>query len=276
MEFDLDPYFVEVATAFGPRVTGLRLGGLDNVLAALSPTVVVGPDANPYRFHGGHRVWASPEIPEITYSPDDFECAVNADARTVVVSARPDRAGIVKELTVSAQGVSLLVVNRLLFTRDLGRRMAAWAITQFPYGGTAIMPVTGEPTGPEPNRSVVLWPYTSLADPRLTLTDSAVLVEASGEIPVKVGTGPSPGKLGYLRDGLLFSKTVEPAGGGNAPDRGAVGQVFVGDGFCELESVGRLRRATEGAIASVSEVWTLVECADLDTALELVVGATGE
>lgn len=275
MEYQLGPYHVEVATDFGPRLTGLRHGVGDNLLATLPADLTVGPSDRPFRFRGGHRVWAAPEDPEITYAPDDGECAVTWEDGSLTVAARPDRAGIVKEMTVSLVGEGLSVANRLLFTRDLDRRLAPWSITQFPYGGLAIVPIIGAATAPLPNRQLVLWPYTSPADPRLSFRDSGVVIEASGDTAIKVGTGPSPGKLGYWRSGTLFVKEIDDAGRNDIPDMGAVGQVYVGSGFCELESVGGLSPAREGGVVTIGEVWRVLDCPDLDTAAELVFASDG-
>jgi hypothetical protein len=269
VQFRLGRYVLDVATDFGPRVTGLHLGDGPNVLAVLSPDVVVGDAGDPYRFMGGHRVWASPEIPEITYAPDQHECSVSGDGDLVVMAAPPDRAGIVKEISITVLGDTLEVVSRVLFTKELGRRMAAWSITQVPQGGRAIMPLVAHDTTPLPNRSLVLWPYTSLADERLGFSDEAVTVEGSGDDPVKLGIGPSPGDLGYWRDGQLFLKTLTSPGGSESVDMGAIAQVYVGNGFCELEAVGRPKSATKGAVASVSEVWAVRECPEPEMALEL-------
>lgn len=272
MELTLGRFDLEAAVDFGPRITGLSVHGGENVLATLSPDVVVGDPDDPYRFMGGHRVWASPEIPAVTYAPDGHECSVSSEGEGLTIRAGEDRAGIVKEISVIGRGERLEVVNRLQVTRPLGAMFAAWAITQFPQGGTAIIPMAGDETAPLPNRRLVLWPYTSLADPRVTVRSDAILMDASGNDQVKLGTGPSPGQLGYWRDGWLFMKTVEGANDREVPDMGANGQVYVGNGFCELESVGGAVAATAGAVATVSEVWSLQECPDLESAVAWTIG----
>ncbi|MGB8361805.1 MAG: hypothetical protein WCE80_10445 [Acidimicrobiia bacterium] len=273
MELTLGRFVVEAAVEFGPRVTGMRVQGGENFLAVLSPDVVVGEPDDPYRLMGGHRVWASPEVPNITYAPDGHECSVSSEGESLTIRAGEDRVGIVKEISVTRRGKRLEVVNRLQLTRPLGTSFAAWAITQFPQGGTAIIPLAGDETAPLPNRRLVLWPYTSLVDPRVTVRSDVVLMDASGDDQIKLGTGPSPGRLGYWRDGWLFMKTVEDATGHEVPDMGANGQVYVGNGFCELESVGGAVAATEGAVATVSEVWSLLECPDLDSAVAWTTGS---
>jgi hypothetical protein len=121
------------------------------------------------------------------------------------------------------------------------------------------------------DRSLVLWPYTNLVDPRLSWQERAAVIEAVPGPRFKIGSGPSPGRLGYLIDRQLFTKEIMPAGDGTYPDRGAVAQVFVEDSFCELESVGPVVSLEPRSSASHREVWEITECADLATAYSRVV-----
>ncbi len=274
MEAQIGRYRVEVATGFGPRVTALSIDEGPELLARLDPGIGLALDGGGfYRFHGGHRLWAAPEIPEVSYAPDGHECSVRGDGETVVASAPVDQAGLLKEISVSATaGGDALVVEHLLTRRGRPVDVAPWAITQLPLGGTAIIPVDGPDGGPQANRSLVLWPYTDLRDDRIGWRRDLVLVDATDGPPVKLGSGPAPGRLGYLRQGLLFVKEVPPARGSSYPDRGAVGQVYIGRGFCELESIGPLVQLVDGASVAHRETWTVRECRDLETACEIVSG----
>ena len=81
-----------------------------------------------------------------------------------------DRAGLLKEISVSATaGGDAVVVEHVLTRRGRPVDVAPWAITQLPLGGTAIVPVDGPDGGPQANRSLVLWPYTDLGDDRTRL-----------------------------------------------------------------------------------------------------------
>jgi hypothetical protein len=268
--FSLGHYQLEVARDFGPRIVGLRRDGAQ-VLAVLGDDVALAtPGRRPYLFRGGHRLWASPEIPEITYAPDDHPCDIAATGETLVVSAPPDDAGIAKRIEVSLDGTELVVEHTI--TGPPGTSVAAWGITQFPLGGTAVLSIAGGPTAPRPDRSLVLWPYTSMSDPRIGFEEGVVSIEAREGDQIKVGFGPGPRKMGYWRDGELFSKVVPAAP--EVPDRGAVAQVYVGQGFCELEGVGTLTELGEGS-ATLLERWALVSCPDLVSARRIVAGGTG-
>lgn len=271
MRFELGPFRLEVATAFGPRITGLGKDGGPELLAGLGPEVVIDHPAGALPLHGGHRVWASPEVPDVTYAPDDQACSVSGDSSSVVVTAPPDRAGISKSILVTRFGDKLAVESAIEVTRTLGGSVAAWSITQFPPGGYALVPLVEADSSPLPNRQLVLWPYTSLDDDRFEFRGGGLIVDARSGAPLKIGVGPRPGRLGYWRQGQLFVKELDRPGSGPLPDLGAAGQVFAGEWFCELESVGPLVAAGEGVETSVTEVWSVSPCPDLETAYGLVV-----
>lgn len=272
MSFMLGSYQLDIATSYGPRITSLRRIGGPEILANLGEDVSIEQVGESYVFRGGHRLWAAPETPAVTYAPDDHDCAVSNSNGSVTITAPPDRAGISKQIVVSESDDGLVVEHTLRFSSDIATPLAPWAITQFPLGGHAIMPLIGSDTSPLPNRNLVLWPYTKVDDSRVLFRSDAVIMEAVAGEKFKLGAGPNPARLGYLRNGWLFHKTVEPGDSRTHPDFGAVGQVYVGEGFCELESVGHMSVPEPGTPAALTEDWHVVECASLEEACELVVG----
>jgi hypothetical protein len=214
-------------------------------------------------------------MPEVSYAPDDAACQVEADREGLRVTGPVDGAGFRKELEVQAAGDTLVVEHRLGWEGDDRASAAAWAITQLPLGGTAVMPL-GARKGSSPlqaDRSLILWPYTDLSDPRLSFRPGAVLVGARPGPRLKLGTGPAPRRLGYHRAGWLFIKELPTAGDGDYPDRGAVGQVFSGEEFCELESIGPVHEMTPGSTISHRETWLATPCPDTETAVAEVMGS---
>lgn len=271
MEATLGRYRIEVATEFGPRITSLRREDGPEMLARLGPEAVLTHVGGTYRFRGGHRLWAAPEVAAVTYASEDHGCVVSETSDSIVVTAPSDTAGLVKEVSISADDESLVVDHRLTGSGFSGA-VAPWALTQLPLGGTAILPVVGDDTAPEANRYLVIWPYSSVEDRRVTLCDDVLEIEAREGPPLKFGSGPTPGRLGYFVDGMLFMKEIESAEGREVPDFGAVAQVYVGSGFCELESVGGLTDVSEGATGMLRERWTVIDCGDLEAAVKLTVG----
>jgi hypothetical protein len=270
----IGPYRLEAATEFGPRLTGLRRDEGPELFAQLDSDVAIDhPDSGTFRFHGGHRLWAAPEIPAITYAPDDHPCDVSAGSDELTITAPTDAAGLVKQLSVRLDGNGLVVDHRLTNAASESAAVASWAITQFRLGGLALLPIGPGTAGDEfqADRSLVLWPYTDLTDPRLSWQERAVVVEAAAGPRFKIGSGPSPGRLGYLIDRQLFTKQITSAGAGSYADRGAVGQVFVEDSFCELESVGPIVALELGSSVTHREIWEVTDCADLATAYDRLV-----
>jgi hypothetical protein len=171
--FTLGEYQVEVPEDFGPRIVSLRRGGGDEVLAILGPDSVIEHPGGTYRFRGGHRLWAAPEIAASTYASDDEPCRVVQDGDRVTVTGSPDSAGLAKTMSLTAEDDTLVVEHTIEREHD-GTLVAAWGITQLPLGGTALIPLEGPPTSPIPNRSLILWPYTDLADDRIRFRHNGV------------------------------------------------------------------------------------------------------
>lgn len=270
----LGEYRLTVATRYGPRLLGLEREDSPDMLVRLGSGAAIESGNSTFRFRGGHRLWAAPEQPHLTYVPDDDPVDISSEADALRVVGPVDAAGFQKVLEIRTEGTGVAVEHRLYWQGDGTITAAAWAITQVPLGGTAILPIGGPAEdGLQADRSLVLWPYTDLSDPRLRPHQSALLIEGRPGGRLKVGSGPTPGRLGYLRDGWLFTKTVEPAGDGEYADRGAVAQVFTGGEYLELETLGPLTELVPGAAAGHREVWHVNRCPDREVALEAVVGA---
>jgi hypothetical protein len=273
VDLEAGRYQLQVATTYGPRIVSLRLAEGPELFARLPEHVVIEyPDSGVYRFHGGHRLWVAPEVPAVSYASDEHACEVTSSAGGFTVRAPADLARFVKEIQVTSQGDGLLVDHRLTNAGQEPVEAAPWSITQFPLGGTALLPVAGLGAGDpfQADASVILWPYTNMADPRLSWIGRLALIEATVGPRFKIGSAPRPGRLGYHREGYLFFKEVPASNGGAYSDRGAVGQIFVEDNFCELESLGPLTSLQPGESLSHRETWKAAECASLGLACEQI------
>jgi hypothetical protein len=267
-EIAVGPYRLTIASGYGRRILGLTMGTSPQLLADLPDAVIDRPDSGVYHFRGGHRLWTAPDEPVVTYAPDDAPCTITERPGGVAVEGPPDNAGFVKLISVTALGAGLEVEHVLTNTRNGPIRVGAWAITQFPLGGTALLSLMpqAEPDSFQADRRLVLWPYTSLLDPRIKWSGAGLAIAASGGARLKFGGEPRPGKLGYLRDGWLFTKRILDEIAGEYADPGAVGQVFSDHTFCELESLGPLVELKPGASVTHWETWSVVECASLEEA----------
>lgn len=248
-----------VTVSVGPRILGL-IGAGTNVMAVVRGATLEGPRGEPFRLRGGHRLWAAPEVPAITYEPDDRACEATPVNGGVRVAAPVDGAGLVKVLEIHAAEDGWIVEHELRNASARPRRLAPWAITQLRPGGLAELPLGDRSEGMQADRSLVLWPYTDLDDPRLRLERDAIGVHAvPGHGPIKVGAAPGLGRVRYHVDGEVFEKRVEVQPSAHYPDRGAAVQVFAQDDFCELETLGPLVTLEPGETTAHREEWMLRE-----------------
>lgn len=260
--FALGPFSMDVATEAGPRILNLRRDGIDGMFARLPDLTLETPGGAPFRFLGGHRLWRAPEDPTTTYEPDEGIVRINATATELRAEGEADSDGIRKSLVANARG-DHLVVDHLLENTSRDRvRVAPWGITQLELGGTAYLPLPRLPTeaaGVSANRNIVLWPYTRLDDPDITLTDEFVKVWGSQRSsPSKVGVSNQLGWIAYYRDPTLFVKW-SPIHLGNAvyADLGASVQCYRNGRFLELETLGPLVELAKGQSVSHREVWMI-------------------
>lgn len=255
---------LDFLTEAGPRLVRLfRAGSDENLLADVFDFTVPTPWGD-YAFLGGHRLWYAPEEMPLTYLPDLEGLRFEEFAGGVrLFRPAPPQTGIAKSLEVRLlrDRPALTILHELRNDGGSPVELAPWALTQLPLGGTAVLPLASGPVDPPgllPNRNFILWPYTSLADDRLRLTETAILVRAEGRMPpLKVGCACLPGWMAYWRAGVLFVKRFSHRAGAVYPDLGSSAESYCGDRFIELESLGPLVRLEPGQTVRHEEAWEL-------------------
>jgi hypothetical protein len=106
-----------------------------------------------------------------------------------------------------------------------------------------------------------MWPYTNLADPRLTLLQKYLVLRHD---PKNTGDAEKLGTYGrdawgaYLLNGDLFVTEVHAEAPPAAyPDFGCNFELFTNADYLELETLGPLRQVAPGEIAAHTEHWSL-------------------
>lgn len=250
---------VIVTISTGPRILGLLVDGV-NLFAVLPDATLDGPDGERFRFLGGHRLWVAPEVPSITYRSDDRACSVTELEDGVIVEAPPDGSQLARSIAVRRDPPGWIVDHVVRNASPSSMTIAPWAITQLRTGGEAILPIAPREEGPQADRSLVLWPYTDLGDPRIGFGRDEVRIDASRSgPPLKLGAAPSDGRVGYElgthHRTQHFEKRIDVDPTATYADRGAAVQVFVCDEFCELETLGPLEAVPPGGTVSHREHW---------------------
>jgi hypothetical protein len=278
LRVDGDGVSVTVSTGMGPRI--LALAGPDgrNLLAELPDARIELPGLPPYRMLGGHRLWHTPEVPATTYRPDETPVVVSELPDGVdLLGADDPGQGIQKRMRVTIAGGLVSVEHELRNTSSAPITTGAWAITQVPPRGEAWIPfAAGEIDGSYlPNRAVVLWPYSSLTDERLSLTDDVAVVRgiAGSWGRVKVGTQRQRGWIAW-RDSatvLVIRAAQEPGAYG---DMGAGTQCYSCGDFVELETIGPATLLAPGEAVAHRQTWQIA-AVDPAASREDVIAALG-
>ena len=265
LRIDAGDISLVAATSVGPRILGLVTGDGMNVFAELPDVTVECPGTGPCHLYGGHRLWAGPEDPRVTYRPEDAAVDVEQDEHGVRLIGPTDKvAGIARTMLISVEEPGRIrITHRVVNTSDDQQTLAPWAITMLPSGGRAWLPLLDGPHdegGFQANRNLVLWPYTQLDDPRLTL--SAALIEIRSDRPefiidgpVKMGTAIRRGWIAHWRQGVLFVKYVQHDEKARYPDLLASSQVYWNGQWGELETLGPLTTLGLGEVAVHVEEW---------------------
>jgi hypothetical protein len=247
---------VLVTVSVGPRVLGL-VGREGNLMAVLPDVGLDLPDGGRFRLVGGHRLWAAPEVPAVTYQPDERPCVASEVEGGVRVEAPADGAGFAKAIEVRRTATGWTIDHVLRNESPAPVELAPWAITQLRLGGEAILPMGPAGPGPQADRSLVLWPYTDPGDPRIHLGPDAVRIRAEPGPTLKLGAAPSEGRASYRLGDVVFEKRARIEPSARYPDRGAAVHVYLCDDFCELETLGPLRTVEPGGSATHREEWRL-------------------
>ena len=265
---------VEVLAAAGPRIVRLVLAGSDeNVLGEVAD---IGWDTpwGEYHLRGGHRLWWAPENPPLTSAPDEGDLLVGEAADGLCLERLEPQSHLRKlmQIELAADRAAVTVRHRIRNESEAAIELAPWAITILPLDGVALLPQQRGPIGENeflPNRSLVLWPYSSISDPRLVLGDELVLVRATAApSPFKLGYLNRAGWAAYLRGGILFCKRFDPQAELAHADLGSNVEVYCNDRLLELETLAPLSVLEPGAETSHEERWELHPVGEVDSSAE--------
>lgn len=258
---------VVITTDVGPRVLHYGLVGGENVLGECAAGEKVSTEWGEFRPYGGHRLWTAPEAMPRSYAPDNDQIAFEAEGEHAIRLVPPadERAGVQKEIRVALDGTGGVTLRHRITNLNAWRvEMSAWALTIMRGGGVAIIPQ--EPYGAHPqyllpSRTLALWPYTDMSDPRLQFGRKLILVKSDerAHSPQKIGVANKLGWAAYLSGELLFVKRFDYTEGVSYPDSGCNTEVFTAASFIELESLSPLKYLEPGEAIEHIEHWQLFD-----------------
>ena len=267
----LEAEFVElkITTAMGPRIFHFgRLGGMNHFFTDERSQYVADSahhnsyGQGPWRLIGGHRLGISPEtIPGSIY-PDNS--AVNwqvMDNGVILQSNTETWTSLQKEMEVRfTESPGEVVVTHTVHNRsDKSVVLSIWPITAMAGGGVAIVPQSENGSELAPNRSIAVWPYGSIMDPRVEWGDRYIKVQQAKGNRWKFGCYNPKGWMAYRNQNEVFVKRFSVDPDADYPDRGSTCEVFTNESFLELETLSPLQTINPDCKLSFQETWQLLK-----------------
>jgi hypothetical protein len=247
----------------GPRILSYRHTSGENVFK-MFPEQLGQANEDAFMIRGGHRLWAAPEDELLTYHWDNepVETRESEKEGVVLISHQKEPMRLRKELSLRLDGESsrVNISHRIFNENDEAVELATWGLSVMAPGGLEILPhpPLGEhPLDLLPRRHLVLWAYTSMADPRYTWGEKFILLRQEQRPPTKIGLSLTPGWAAYLLHDSLFIKTFALESDATYPDRGCNFETFTNEEMLEIESLGPLRTLQPGESTSHDETWNL-------------------
>lgn len=254
-----------IPTGHGPRVAHYGFAGGPNVFGDGAGAQRATPRGL-WRAYGGHRLWAAPERFPESYTIDDEPPEIVSDGarRTLLRQARDPLTGLRKtlELELAPDSSEVRVRHGLANEGDAPVRVACWGITVVRPGGAALIPNLVPAPQPEallPARSLALWRYSDLSDPRVAFGPrfTRLRCDPAHPGPNKLGAACERGWFAYLNGGTAFVVRAPYDPAAAYPDLGCSVEIYTEGGFCEVETLGPLTDVPPGASASHEARWSL-------------------
>lgn len=266
-------------TDVGPRIIYFGYSGLRNELFELEEDIgKIGGDS--YRLYGGHRLWHAPQDNVRTCERDNGPISWSEDGVKLYLSQPTEPWTMIKkdiEITMSLHADEVRILHRLTNQGAWESEFALWASTLLAPGGLEIVPLSKRDTNLAPNRTIALWTWTHMRDPKLYWGDKYVLIKQqnlsgkprfTGPInsdepwgcwtnPIKLGFNNEEGWAAYVNDGNMFVKKYQHITDAVYVDCNSSYETFCCDYTTEMETLSPFKKVKPGSFIEHTEVWQL-------------------
>ncbi len=252
----------------GPRILKFGPRGGQSVFKIFDEQLG-GTEEEGWQSRGGHRLWIAPEAFPFTYYPDNFEVDYQIYPNGGVILTAPDEMpqGFTKQIEAQLHPTlaRVRVVHRLINVVDEAQQVAAWMLSVMAPGGVEIIPqppMKAHPgIGPgdfTSDRSLVLWPFTDLGDPRLHFGKKFITLSQNELFgATKFGLNHAGGWAAYALNGTLFVKRFELDKRATYPDRNCNFETYTDEDILEIETLSPLTSLAPGGVLEAVEEWEL-------------------
>ena len=255
-----------VTLSFGPRIISCTLDGGENFFRVFDH--ITGADPGKWNIYGGHRLWIAPEIDERTKVPDNNEVKYTVENGKVILETEVDPANrICKKIAIAIEEGKVKLTHTIVNCDIWPKDLAVWTLSVMAPGTTAVVPqeeylAPGNGPGKSllPVRSVSLWGYTDMSDPRFTWGKKSIQLREAGaleKVPVKFGVLNKRNFVASFNQAGCLVKRFEYIPGREYPDFGCNWEFYTTPGMLEVETLSPLYRVEAGMSVSSSEEWEL-------------------
>ncbi len=258
-----------VTNDVGPRIIECSLEGGPNLFKEFEDQLgATGGDE--YMLFGGHRLWLAPESHPRSYAPDFGPVQVQPLPSGARFLQREEPENRIRK----SIGVEFLGERRVRMTHSVVNanpwaiELAPWAMTLMAAGSRAILPQ--EPCLPHPEyldpaRTLTLWSYTRMDDPRVSWGSRFIQLreDPSVEQKFKLGVQNRQRWVACWVHGWLVVRTFGFDPQARYADSGCNCEVFTMPGFLEVETLGPLELLQPGQEARHEEIWHFWRVEDL-------------
>ncbi|MBQ2712845.1 MAG: hypothetical protein IJF71_05640 [Clostridia bacterium] len=265
-----------------PYILSYRREGGENLMH-LDPSLAGVRSPEKWVNYGGARLWTSPEVKGRADEPDSFPVDYELTEGGVILTQKTMSAACTKktvEIEMAESGTKVYLNYRIENRNLFEITISAWALAVLRSGGVNCVKQIDVDTGLLPNRSLILWPYTRLNDPRLTFTDHFIKIRSvkGAPSPLKVGMPLFDGAAAYFTDGEVFVKRFPglaeeelypfedtPA----YPDCSCNFECYTNGEMLESESLSPLMPIKTGEVVEHEEEWEIFVANEPTTEEEL-------
>ena len=211
-----------------------------------------------FKLYGGHRLWSAPEDKVDCYEPDNLRIDCEFSENSVLLRDQKPRK-FMREICIKETS-TWHIEHRLINNSKDEVKISAWPITMLPVHFSAVLPMPNKTRqGLNPNRNLVLWPYTSLQDSRLSSHADFMSVSPDKSSAFKIGYFNAAGFLAAQSENHYFVKYYPPGSQGTHPDFSANSEVYTDQNVLELESLSSYTSLMPGQSIVHREIWLAAE-----------------
>ena len=263
---------IKIPTTIGPRITACRFKGERNIFYE-APDAKKYVNSEEWYPYGGHRLWHAPEVNPRSYYPDNQPVKIEQTADSIAFIQDMEMSTRIQKsmrIHLETEGNTLKIDHILTNQGMWPVELAGWALSMMRPNGKAIIPLPRKvpfPQALQPNHAISVWPYTNLADERLTFSERFITIhqDPQAEAPLKLGMGCRSNWIGYFMGDSLFLKKFNYVDKGKYPDFGCSVEVYADRNMLEMETLSPLQTIGPGESITHPEEWGLWKMSGMPT-----------